>query len=80
MQTVNLVDAKTHLSRLIEQAAHGESFRIMRRGKIVAQISKVTPPRKPIELKALRALTDNMTRQAEPARKTVQDMRDEARY
>lgn len=80
MQTVSLVDAKTHLSRLIEQAAHGESVRIMRRGKIVAQISKVTPTRKPIDLKVLRALTDNMTLQAEPARKTIPNMRDEARY
>ncbi|GBR41943.1 MULTISPECIES: type II toxin-antitoxin system Phd/YefM family antitoxin [Gluconobacter] len=80
MQTVNLVDAKAHLSRLVDQAMQGEPVRIMRRGKIVAQIDKVTCKRKPVDLNALRSLTANMTVQAVSAREMVRDMRDEARY
>ena len=80
MQTVNLVDAKAHLSRLIDQAMQGEPVRIMRRGKVIAQINKITRERRPINLNALRALTANMTPQTLPARDMMRDMRDEARY
>ena len=80
MQTVNLVDAKAHLSRLVDQAMHGEPVRIMRRGKIIAQINGVTCERKPVDLNALRTLTANMAPQAVPARDMVRGMRDKARY
>lgn len=80
MQTVNLVDAKAHLSRLIDQAMQGEPVRIMRRGKVIAQINKITRERRPINLNALRALTANMTPQTLPARDMMRDMRDKARY
>ena len=40
MQTVNIHEAKTHLSRLIERAAKGESFIIAKAGKPMV---KVTP-------------------------------------
>ena len=33
MQTVNIHDAKTHLSRLVERVAKGESFIIAKAGK-----------------------------------------------
>jgi len=33
MLTVNIHDAKTHLSRLVEQAARGEAFIIAKAGK-----------------------------------------------
>lgn len=33
MQTINIHDAKTHLSRLVEQAAGGEAFIIAKAGK-----------------------------------------------
>ncbi|GBR48523.1 hypothetical protein AA106555_1948 [Neokomagataea thailandica NBRC 106555] len=80
MQTVNLVDAKAHLSRLVDQAMQGEPVRIMRRGKVVAQIDKVTLKRKPVDLNALRTLTASMAPQTVSAREMVRDMRDEARY
>ncbi|HRP97069.1 MAG TPA: type II toxin-antitoxin system Phd/YefM family antitoxin, partial [Rhodocyclaceae bacterium] len=32
MRTVNIHEAKTHLSRLVEQAARGESFVIAKAG------------------------------------------------
>jgi prevent-host-death family protein len=40
MKTVNIHEAKTHLSRLLEGVANGESFVIAKSGKPVA---KVTP-------------------------------------
>jgi prevent-host-death family protein len=40
MRIVNVHEAKTHLSRLIDRAAQGESFVIAKAGK---QMVKVTP-------------------------------------
>ena len=63
MATVNLADAKARLSELVERAAAGETVRITRRGKPVAQITSVKSPRKPIDFAALRALTNSMPMQ-----------------
>ena len=38
MQTINIHDAKTHLSRLIEQVAGGEPFIIAKAGKPMAKV------------------------------------------
>ena len=38
MQTVNIHDAKTHLSRFVDQAAAGEEILIARAGKPVARL------------------------------------------
>lgn len=38
MQTVNIHDAKTHLSRLIEKAAQGEPFIIAKAGKPMVKV------------------------------------------
>lgn len=80
MSSVNLADAKAHLSELVERAAAGEEVRITRRGKPVAQIVPADLPRKPVNLVALQALTAAMPKQAEPAREAIRKMRDEARY
>lgn len=49
MQTVNIHEAKTHLSRFVDQAAAGEEILIARAGKPVARLvalaSEVKPPR-----------------------------------
>ena len=80
MNSVNLADAKAHLSELVERAAAGEAVGITRRGKPVAQIVSANTPRKPVSLDALRAVTAAMPKQAEPAREAIRKMRDEARY
>src|SRR5207249_9733604 len=54
MRSINLADAKAHLSKLVERAAAGDTVRITRRGKPVAQITAVQTPRKRIDLSALR--------------------------
>jgi prevent-host-death family protein len=38
MKTVNIHEAKTHLSRLLEGVANGESFVIAKSGKPVAKV------------------------------------------
>ncbi len=44
MQTVNIHEAKTHLSRLIEQAARGESFVIAKAGKPLVKVMALSAP------------------------------------
>ena len=41
MQTVNIHEAKTHLSRLIERAAQGESFIIAKAGKPMVKVTAI---------------------------------------
>ena len=47
MKTVNIHAAKTHLSRLIEQAAAGEEIVIAKAGKPVARLLPFEPRREP---------------------------------
>ncbi len=44
MYTVNIHEAKTHLSRLVEQAARGESFVIARAGKPLVKVMALDAP------------------------------------
>jgi len=53
------------LSELVEEAAAGNPVCITRRGKPVAQIIAADIPRKPIDVPALRAMTDAMPVQSE---------------
>ncbi|MBM3559128.1 MAG: type II toxin-antitoxin system prevent-host-death family antitoxin [Alphaproteobacteria bacterium] len=80
MADVNLAEAKAHLSALVERAAAGETVRILRRGKPVAQIVALGQPRRRIDVAALRSLTDTMPEQPEGAGEFVRRLRDESRY
>ena len=44
MQTVNIHEAKTHLSRLVEQAAKGEPFVIAKAGRPVVKVMALDAP------------------------------------
>ncbi len=44
MQTVNIHEAKTQLSKLIDQAVHGESFIIAKAGKPLVKVSRLEAP------------------------------------
>ncbi|HRD88841.1 MAG: type II toxin-antitoxin system prevent-host-death family antitoxin [Candidatus Accumulibacter sp.] len=44
MLTVNIHEAKTHLSRLVEQAARGESFVIAKAGKPMVKVTALDAP------------------------------------
>lgn len=43
MQVVNIHEAKTHLSRLIERASKGESFIIAKAGKPMVRVVPIEP-------------------------------------
>jgi prevent-host-death family protein len=42
MQTINIHEAKTHLSRLVEEAAQGKSFIIAKAGKPMVKVSPLS--------------------------------------
>lgn len=44
MHTVNIHDAKTNLSKLVEQAAQGESFIIAKAGKPMVKVMALAAP------------------------------------
>lgn len=44
MRTVNIHEAKTHLSRLVEQAAKGEPFIIAKAGKPLVKVTALDAP------------------------------------
>ena len=45
MKVINVQDAKTHLSRLLEQVADGEMFLIGKHGRPMAKLVKYAPDR-----------------------------------
>jgi prevent-host-death family protein len=76
MTATNLAEAKAHLSELVDRAVAGEPQIIMRRGVPVAKIVAIEQPRKPLDVAALKALTDGMPMTSE----VVIAMRRSARY
>ncbi len=44
MQTVNIHEAKTHLSRLVERAAKGEPFVIAKAGRPLVKVTPLDAP------------------------------------
>ena len=53
MEKINVHEAKTHFSRLIERAERGEEFVIARAGKPVARLGPLRQRRKKIRLGGL---------------------------
>ena len=50
MKTVNIHEAKTQLSRLVDRAAKGESFVIAKAGKPLVKVTALDAPAKPKRL------------------------------
>ncbi|MEO8926621.1 MAG: type II toxin-antitoxin system prevent-host-death family antitoxin [Caulobacteraceae bacterium] len=44
MRTVNIHEAKTHLSRLVDQAVQGEAFVIAKAGKPLVKVTAIDAP------------------------------------
>jgi prevent-host-death family protein len=80
MGTVNLADAKAHLSELVDRVQAGDTIDITRRGRPVARLTAVARPRKRIDLAMLQALTAAMPPQDERESDLVRSMRDGDRY
>jgi prevent-host-death family protein len=54
MTTINIYEAKTQLSRLVEQAAAGKDVIIARGGKPIARLTRLQPPRREIRFGILK--------------------------
>jgi prevent-host-death family protein len=54
MKTLNIHEAKTHLSRLVEAAAKGEPFTIAKAGKLLVKVVPVDAPAAPRRLGFMR--------------------------
>ena len=80
MERINIAEAKTRLSELVERVGKGQWVYIARRGKPVARLTGVETPRKRVDLSALRALTGSMPDQTERAGDFMRRMRDDSRY
>lgn len=44
MRTINIHEAKTHLSKLVEQAARGEAFIVAKAGKPLVKVVPLNAP------------------------------------
>lgn len=60
MQTYNIHDAKTQLSRLVAQAAKGESFVIAKAGKPMVKVVALDAP-EPSQMKRIGFLAGQVT-------------------
>ncbi|HEX3887478.1 MAG TPA: type II toxin-antitoxin system prevent-host-death family antitoxin [Phenylobacterium sp.] len=80
MTDIPLADAKARLSELVARAAAGDPVRITRRGRPVAELTAIRQDRKPLDVAALKRLTDTMPMASEGAADLVRRMRDEDRY
>lgn len=76
MDTINLADAKSHLSELVDRVQAGDSIAITRRGKTVACLVAASRPRKQIDKAMLEAFTATLPPQPADAAALVRSMRD----
>jgi prevent-host-death family protein len=54
METVNIYDAKTRLSQLVDKAASGEDVVVSRNGKPLVRITRLEQPRRRIKFGLLK--------------------------
>ena len=54
MDSVNIYDAKTRLSQLVDQAAGGEDVVVSRHGKPLVRITRLTEPKRRIKFGLLK--------------------------
>jgi prevent-host-death family protein len=80
MITINLAQAKAHLSELLDKVEAGEEVVITRRGKPVAHIRPAVQPKKPLPLDELAAFRARMPRWRKSSAKLLREARDDERY
>lgn len=77
MVTVNLAQAKAHLSELLDKVEAGEEVVITRRGHAVAHISPAARPKKPLRLNELAEFRATMPKLRRPSAELLREARDE---
>ena len=79
MVTVNLTQAKAHLSELLDKVEEGEAVVITRRGRAVAHLSAVVSPKEPLPLKELAEFRASMPQLRRSSTELLREIRDEGR-
>ena len=77
MLTVNVAEAKAHLSEILDKVEAGEEVVITRHGKPVAHVRQVTTPKQPLDFEALAALRARLPPQQRPSSDVLRELRDE---
>ena len=77
MVTINLVQAKAHLSELLDKVEAGEEVITTRHGRAVAHIHPVSRPKHPLRLDELAAFRATMPRLRGPIAELLREARDE---
>ncbi len=77
MVTVNLAQAKAHLSELLDKVEAGEDVVITRRGRAVAHILPALHPKQPLPFEELAAFRATMKRPLRSSAKLLRELRDE---
>ncbi|MEM8624739.1 MAG: type II toxin-antitoxin system prevent-host-death family antitoxin [Pseudomonadota bacterium] len=79
MKTVNMHEAKTHLSKLVEAAVEGEPFVIAKAGKPLVRVEALSPdaPRRTGFLKGQIDIPDDFDRLGEDEIRALFEGRDE---
>jgi prevent-host-death family protein len=77
MLTVNLVQAKAHLSELLDRVEAGEEVIITRHGRAVAHLHAVSRPKQPLRLDDLAAFRATMPPLRGPSAELLREARDE---
>lgn len=75
MATINLAEAKAHLSELVDRAESGEDILITRHGRPVARLTSAQPAKAP--LRPLAGFRARMPRLRESSAALLREMRDE---
>jgi len=79
MRSVNIHEAKTHLSRLVEEAANGEPFVIAKAGKKMVKVVAIDDPAPKAKrrlgfMKGMYSLPDNFEEVSEKLDKEIEKM------
>lgn len=76
MRTVNLAEAKAHLSELLNSVEAGEEIVITRHGRAVARVSPPEKQKQSLPLERLAALRNTVSAWSEPSAQRVRQLRD----
>lgn len=79
-QEVAIADAKAHFSQLTERVAAGEEILLTKRGRVVARLTQPDKELKPINLNALKQLTDAQPLQTQESEAFIRELRESSRY
>jgi prevent-host-death family protein len=77
MVTVNVAQAKAHLSELLDKVEAGEEVIITRHGRAVAHLHSASRPKHPLMLDDLAAFRASMPSLGRPSVELLREMRDE---